>query len=215
MKVASIGSISAAVVITAAAVAGGVAGPASAQRLPGGYKQVSDAGLKVQTWRTNEAMLPAPSMAANGMGRSAVLSGDVRTKVNKGTGKFRVGYVVGCQVSVGNLTAGLSGTLTPSLVPGTSSTGTVTGSFSLPLAPGEIKVVQLSTQDIPEKQGYARYRYSRVEIEIQGCGGWAQARSYAKVEAVEGYKIDASNADNIGGSGAFVQSTLFGKPFTL
>ncbi len=192
--------------LVAATVAGPVlAGPASAAGLPNGYKRVSEGAVTVQTWRTGESALPALSMAANGAGRSAVLSGKITTTLSKGTGKLRVGYLVGCQVSLGNLTAGLSSTI--------SATPTVTGTVSFPLAPGEIKLVQLSTQNITG--GHAMYQYSGVEVQVQGCGGAAQARSYARVEAVEGYEIDASNTTNIGGTGAYVQSTLYGQPFSL
>ncbi|WP_308218274.1 MULTISPECIES: MspA family porin [Gordonia] len=180
--------------------------PASAAPLPNGYKKVSEGAVTVQTWRTGETAMPATSMAANGIGRSAVLSGEVTTRVSKGEGRLRVGYLVGCQVSVGNLTAGVSGTL--------SAAPTVSGSISFPLAPGEIKAVQLSVQPIVD--GLARYQYSGLEVEVQGCGGFAQARSFAKVEAVEGYAVDAgTTANNIGGEGAYVQSTLYGKPFSL
>lgn len=179
---------------------------ASAGPLANGYKKISDQGMTVQTWRAGESALPGISMAGNGIGRSAVLAGTIRTTLSKGQGRLRVGYLVGCQVSVGTLSAGLTGAI--------SATGpTATGSISFPLAPGQIKAVQLSTQQITTRE--ARYQYSGVEIEVQGCGGAAQARSYAKVEAVEGYAMGTQYANNIGGSGAYIQSTLYGQPFNL
>ncbi|MFW0785600.1 MspA family porin [Gordonia sp. CPCC 206044] len=177
---------------------------ASAGRLANGYKKVSDGAMVVQTWRSGEYAAPQNSMAANGIGRSAILSGTIVAKVSKGEGKLRVGYLVGCQVAVGTLTAGVSGTI--------AAAPSLSGSLSFPLAPGEIKAVQLSTQNIKSS---ARYQYSGLEVEVQGCGGHAQARSYAKVEAVEGYSIGTATSTNIGGSGAYVQSTLLGQPFSL
>lgn len=178
---------------------------ASAAGLPNGYKSVSDGPMTVEIWRNGESATPTPSMASNGAGRSAMLSGQITAKVSTGTGKLRVGYLVGCQVALGNLSAGVSGSF--------STAPSVSGSFTLPLAPGEIKAVQLSSQNIT--QHIARYQYSRLEVEVQGCGGLAQAQSYAKVEATDGYEISTENTTNIGGSGVFVQSTLYGKPFSL
>ncbi len=205
MKRTSKVAVASATLIAGVVAGTAVAGPAAAVGLPNGYKKVSEGAMTVQTWRTGESAMPALSMAANGAGRSAVLSGKVTTVLSKGSGSLRVGYLVGCQVSLGSLTAGLSGTV--------AATPSLTGTFSLPLAPGQIKLVQLSQVSITN--GHAQYQYSGLEVEVQGCGGAAQARSYAKVEAVDGYAISASNTTNIGGSGAYVQSTLFGKPFSL
>lgn len=181
-----------------------VAPSATAAPLANGYKRIGDSSLVVETWRTGESALPGQSMAANGIGRSAVLSGTVVTKFSKpGGGNLRVGYLVGCQVTVGSLSAGVSGTIT-------AAGPSASGSISFPLAPGQIKAVELSTQ--PISGGYAKFRYSSVEVEVQGCGGFAQARSYAQVEAVDGYGIDTAY---VSGSGTYVQSVLYGTPFSL
>ncbi|MGC5255731.1 MspA family porin [Gordonia sp. DT218] len=195
--------------LAAAAVACvGLAAPAGAATLPNGHKAVSDSGLTAQLGRTGESAMAAPSMAANGIGRSAVVSGNFTAKFNKSVaGRLRVGYVVGCQVTVGTLTAGISGNLS-------MAAPSVSGSVSFPLAPGQIKAVLLSAQAIQGKN--AQYQYSGLEVEAQGCGGYASARSYATIEAAENFSIDSTtNTNNIGGTGAYVQSTLYGKPFSL
>ncbi|AWO86567.1 hypothetical protein DLJ61_05095 [Gordonia terrae] len=180
------------------------AGAATAAPLSDGYKRIGEGAGAVEIWRTGESAMPGQSMAGNGVGRSAVLSGKVVTRFGKAaSGNLRVGYLVGCQVSIGRLSAGISGTVT---AVGPSATG----SISFPLAPGQIKAVQLSTQ--PVSGGTGMFKYSDVEVEVQGCGGFAQARSYAQVEVVDGYSIDTAY---VAGSGAYVQSVLYGKPFSL
>lgn len=195
--------------LAVAAVAGvGVAsvgaGHAEAANLPNGHKTSSGVdGGTVEVWRTHESALPAPSMANNGAGRSAVTSGIYTAKLSKDLkGKLSVGYLVGCQVSLGDFQAGVSGTI--------SSSPSLSGSLSFPLAPGEIKQVDMNSKDIDK--GAASVQTSRVELDAQGCGGYAQARSFAKVVAAKGYNTDDGT---VNGEGSYIQTTLYGKPFSL
>lgn len=180
------------------------AADAGAAPLSDGYKRVGSGSSAVEIRRSGETAMPGQSMAANGIGRSAVLSGTVVTRFGTAaSGNLRVGYLVGCQVSIGRLSAGLSGTVT-------AAGPSATGSISFPLAPGQIKVVQLSTQRVAGGSGM--FKYSDVEVEVQGCGGFAQARSYAQVEVVDNYSIDSAY---VAGSGAYTQSVLYGQAFSL
>ncbi len=53
---------------------------------------------------------------------------------------------------------------------------------------------------------------SGVEITVQGCAGYAQARSFIKVLASDGYTTDRGT---VGGDSGAIQTTLYGKPFSL
>ncbi|GAB17110.1 hypothetical protein GOEFS_019_00230 [Gordonia effusa NBRC 100432] len=177
------------------------AGGAAAGKLPNGFKKVTGIdGQVVQTWRTGEYAFAQQSEAHNGAGRSARVSGTYTSKISKGGGNVEVGYLVGCQVNLGSLDAGISISATPS----------VGASLSLPLSPGEIKKVAVTDKDF--KNNLVSLQLSGVEIDVQGCGGYAQARSYVKVLAAEGYNTDEGT---VNGEGGAVQSTLYGKPFSL
>ena len=75
----------------------------------------------------------------------------------------------------------------------------VAGSFSLPLAPGRIVYAQIERKQLEEPGDYF-FQYRNAQMEIQGCGGYAQARSYITVEATgENHR----------------KMILWGKPFTI
>ncbi|GAC70919.1 MspA family porin, partial [Gordonia soli] len=182
------------------------AGGAAAAKLPNGYKKaVSIDGLVAQTWRTGESALPAPSVAANGAGRSAVASGTWTSKLSKGTGNIEVGYLVGCQIDITGFEGSFTGAL--DFIAG-SADGSA--SVSIPLKPGQVAYAKLTDKDI--KKGIASIQSERFEIDVQQCGGYASARSVAKVVAAEGFNTDDGT---VNGEGGYVQSTLYGKPFSL
>lgn len=179
------------------------AGGAAAERLPNGFKKVTGIdGTVLQVWRTGEYAFAQPSQANNGAGRSARVSGTYTAKVSAGGGNVEVGYLVGCQVNLGALEAGVSA--------GISSTPSLAGSISLPLAPGEIKAVSVDNKDFKNK--VVSLQFSGVEIDVQSCGGYAQARSYVKVLAAKGYNTDEGT---VNGDGSAIQATLYGRPFSL
>ncbi|GAA1481481.1 hypothetical protein GCM10009624_19210 [Gordonia sinesedis] len=180
-------------------------GAGDAAALPNGYKKATGIdGEVVQTWRTGESGLPAPSLANNGAGRSAVLSGVYTAKTSKGvTGNLAVKVLIGCQVDITGLEGGLSGTI--------SATPTLSGSLTIPLKPGQVAVVSITDKDIKDK-GVASVQLDRYEINVQQCGGYASARSIAKVIAAKGYNTDDGT---VNGEGTLIQSTLYGKPFSL
>ncbi|MFF0494730.1 MspA family porin [Nocardia sp. NPDC003482] len=179
--------------------------------LPDGH--IERPGISITS--TGERVLISPSLAANGAGRTAWVSGNVTADVetppgvvgpnngaqnNPGTNDssthgasgLTVGYVVGCQVSLGQLSssAGLA----------VSTSGpAIAGGISFPLAPGEVKWVQINNIDMTDSGQY-HMNYQDFPMEIQGCGGYAQARQFSVVEII--------GAD-------YAKVTLYGQPFSL
>ncbi|WP_067672362.1 MspA family porin [Nocardia miyunensis] len=156
----------------------------------------------------------SPSLAANGAGRVAWLTSHISTKVQTPDGKvgpwngpknddgtnnssthgssaMSVGYLVGCQVSLGSLSAGISA--------GISTSPSLSGSLSLPLAPGEVKFVNYDQIDMT-KSGEYFFDLKDQQVEIQGCGGYAQARQVVTVEII---------------GTEYAKTNLYGQPFSL
>ncbi|MBL1075414.1 MspA family porin [Nocardia sp. 2] len=182
--------------------------------LPDGQK----AGAGVTITRNGEHAVISPSLAANGAGRTAWLSGNVVADVTAtpagevgpnngptnshgsnnssthGASRLSTGYIVGCQVSLADNAisagAGASASLTG---------GGVSGSLGLNLGPGEVKFVGIDGKDIL-KPGTYSVEYQDVPIEIQGCAGYAQARAYTVVEIIGDH---------------YSKTTLYGQPFSL
>ncbi|WP_459549932.1 MspA family porin [Nocardia sp. X0981] len=212
----NIKSIAATAAMTAAVlgIAGGTANADTFVPLPAGEKL----GPGVKMSRVNESALISPSLSANGAGRVAWLTATVTADVTTtpegepgpwkgptnapgtnnssthGVSRLSAGYIVGCQVSIADnaISAGLSGSLS------TSSIGT-SGSLSVKLGPGEVKFVHVEGVDIP-KPGVYWVDYKDVEMQIEGCAGYAQARSYAVVEIIGDH---------------YSKTTLYGAPFSI
>ncbi|WP_307817454.1 MspA family porin [Nocardia acididurans] len=201
------------------AVAGAVAlgffspGAASADvwvPLPDGH--IERGGVKITS--TGERAIISPSLAANGAGRSAWLTGNVVADVDTpdgtvgpnngpkgfpgtnnsgthGSSNLTVGYIVGCQVAIGALSANTSVTVLMS--PGISA------GFSFPLSPGEVKWLSINNIELIKSGSYT-IQYQDVPMDIQGCAGYAQARQFAVVEII--------GAD-------YKKVTLYGQPFSI
>ncbi|GAB0104144.1 hypothetical protein JMUB6875_31180 [Nocardia sp. JMUB6875] len=203
----------------AAAVAMGLSSTGAAHAdtfvpLPDGQR----VGPGVTITRTGEHAVISPSLSANGAGRVAWLSGIVAAEVTAtpegtagpnngatnapgtnnssthGISRVSAGYIVGCQVSIGEdaISAGVSGSVS------LNSVG-AGGSLGLKLGPGQVAFVGVEGKDIP-KAGTYSLEYRDVELQIQGCAGYAQARSYAVVEIV---------GDN------YSKTSLYGQPFSI
>ncbi|OZC29424.1 MspA family porin [Gordonia polyisoprenivorans] len=204
----------------AAGITAAAAAPAHADTfvpLPNG----SVSGHDLTLTRTNESAQVSPSLAANGAGRNVWVSANITLKAPKlqPTGSFpangpageatmpgtngtsndgsaatlSAGYIIGCQVNVGSLTAGITGSITSAGVPGAS------GSLSVPLTPGQVTFVQIDMYDIA-KAGTYYFNYQRFAMQIQNCAGYAQARSFVTVET------GGNNHNKI---------NLYGKPFSI
>ncbi|AZG45215.1 MspA family porin [Gordonia insulae] len=183
------------------------AGGAAAAPLPNGYKNAAGVdGESIQTWRTGESALPAPSVANNGAGRAAVVSGTYRAKASAGVnGNIAVKVLIGCQVDITGLEGGLSGSITEALSPSLS------GSLTIPLNPGQVVVADVTDKDISEG-GVAAIQLDQFGINVESCGGYASARTIVKTVGAKGYNTDDGT---VNGEGTYIQSTLYGKPFSL
>ncbi|MEV0252524.1 MspA family porin [Nocardia sp. NPDC050712] len=206
-------------VTAAAAVAMGLFSTGAANAdvfvpLPDGQK----VGSGVTITRTGEHAVVSPSLAANGAGRVVWVSGNATADVTAtpegtagpwngpkndpgtnnssthGLSQINTGYIIGCQVSIGDDAIGLNGGFSVGL-----QSGSVSGGFSLDLGPGEVKFVMVELKDIP-KAGVYSVEYQDVEMQIQGCAGYAQARSYTVVEIIGDH---------------YSKTTLYGQPFSI
>ncbi|MEU6579224.1 MspA family porin [Nocardia sp. NPDC046763] len=183
--------------------------------LPDGQK-VNPAGTVTIT-RTGEHAIVSPSLSANGAGRVVWVSGVASAVIDTpdgtvgpnngpvggpgsnnssthGTSQINTGYIVGCQISIGEdaISAGISGNVS------LNSAG-VGGSIGVNLGPGQVAFVQIDSKDVP-KSGTYSVEYRDAEIQIQGCAGYAQARAYTVVEVI---------GDN------YSKTTLYGQPFSI
>lgn len=217
-----------AVLAVAAATVLAIAAPADARgftRLPAGKA----AGEGVTIIRSSESVRVGKSLAHNGLGRTAWVSGNVRVVApgieareagpNNGprgesempgsNGASTTGagatttvlYVVGCQVSVGGLDAGINGSLGGLLAGGSGPLSIlgIGGTLSLPLAPGEIKYAMVDRKQLT-KPGTYYFNWRDAQMDIQGCGGYAQARSLSVVETT------GNNRQKL---------QLWGRPFSI
>lgn len=179
------------------------AGEADAARLPNGFKKSSGIdGQVVTIKRTGERANPMPSVANNGAGRAAAVSGTYKATLSKGTGVMTAGYLVGCQVDIKGLSGGLSGAI--------GITSSLSGSISVPLNPGQVAFIKSDSMNI--KKGKATLMVDSFYINVEQCGGYASARSVVTVMAADGLSTED---DQLSGTSGFVQSSLYGAPFSL
>lgn len=179
-------------------------GAAEAAKLPNGAKTTTGIdGQKVTLKRTGERANAMPSVANNGAGRAAAVSGTYSATLSKGKGTMTVGYLVGCQVDITGLEGGLSGSL------GISG-GSLSGAMSVPLNPGQVAFIRSDGMSI--KKSKATLMVDSFHINVEQCGGYASARSVVQVMAADGL---STKDEKLSGDSGFVQSTLYGKPFSL
>ncbi|MFX0576039.1 MspA family porin [Nocardia nepalensis] len=211
---ARIAGVGAAAAVALGLLSTGAANADTFVPLPDGQK----VGPDVTLTRNGEHALISPSLAANGAGRVVWVSGNAIADVSvtpegtvgpnngasgapgtnnsstHGASQLSTGYIVGCQVSIASdaISAGISGGIN-------LSGGSLGGSIGLNLGPGEVKFVQIDYKDIL-KPGVYSVEYQDAEIEIQGCAGYAQARSYTVVEIIGDH---------------YSKTTLYGQPFSI
>ncbi|WP_460697580.1 MspA family porin [Nocardia thraciensis] len=178
--------------------------------LPDGH--IEGPGVKITN--VGERAVISPSLAANGAGRTAWVSGNVTVDIETpegevgpnngalnepgtnnssthGSSGLTVGYIVGCQVALGNFGPSLAVTL--------SQTPSAAAGLSFPISPGEVKWVQINNKDM-KKSGQYYLNYRDVPMDVQGCAGYAQARSFAVVEVI---------------GPDYQKLTLYGQPFSI
>jgi hypothetical protein len=175
----------------------GVAHADTVVPLPDGREALTTAtGIPVDLTRTGEIAVISQSLAANGMSRTAQLSATTYATTPGATaGTLDTGYLIGCQV---DLTGGLSlggdvyaspGSVTPEIYP------------SINLKPGGVAVVKFGTKKLDPAAGAVGVAYRNRGIQLNGCGGFAQARAFS-----------ALTVTNDQGS---AEVTLYGDPFSV
>lgn len=186
------------------------AGTAAAKPLANGYKAASGIdGEKIQTWRKGESQYSVARVAANGLGRTALVSGVYTAKGSEGVnGTLTVYILAGCQIDVSGFSADTGASLTLSASPSL----TLSGGISLPIAPGEATIQPISVEKDFKAGKAAAVQLSDFEIEFPNCGGYASARTVTQVIGAKGYEI-SDDDDTVTGEGTLIKSTLYGQPF--
>ncbi|MFG1784085.1 MspA family porin [Rhodococcus oryzae] len=211
--------ISAVGAATAVAVGFLSAGAANADTfvpLPGGTisKTLVD-GTVVTVTMSGESANISPSMGATPLHRNVWVSGSAKVELsgdNADGGKIEPGYVVACQLTLGGKGGADSGM--SSNWEGESVKQTAKGAGNLSIAPGQAKNVKLldlekaddfggeshsGANTFKGKSGSVTWADSTIGVE--GCAGYAQARSYVKVTA---------STKNVSST-----VTLWGQPFSI
>lgn len=108
--------------------------------------------------------------------------------------QVNTGYIIGCQVAISDSAISLGISAAVSLT-------TIGAGFSVgvQIGPGEVKFVQIQQKDITASGRYT-LEYDGTDININGCGGRAQARSYSVVEIV---------------GNDYAKYSLYGEPFDV
>lgn len=177
-------------------------------------------GTVVSVTRSHETANINPSLGGTPLHRNAWVSASYAVKTSKDAKKIKIqaGYIVGCQVNISGATGSGngSGTVTPSTSGGASVTGaSVGGGASLSIGPGQAVNYYINDVESADdfgadkhssKVGYkntnhAKLSYTNETMQVNGCAGYAQARSFANVYVV------TSNAEQV--------VTFYGKPFSL
>lgn len=165
--------------------------------LPDGDQSLETAiGIPVDLSRTEERAVVSPALAGNGMSRTATLSGTVyATAPGATSGTLVTGYLLGCQVDLsGGVSLGGDIFIQPNLVfPEISP--------SINLLPGGVANVKLNTKNLDPEAGAVGFAYSNRGVQVDGCGGYAQARAYSVLTV----KNDHGSAE----------VTLYGQPFSI
>ncbi|MGV9672748.1 MULTISPECIES: MspA family porin [unclassified Gordonia (in: high G+C Gram-positive bacteria)] len=185
-------------------------GNAAAAPLANGSKSVTGLeGEKITTTSKGNSQFSVARVAANGLGRTALLSGTFSAEGSEGVnGTLTIYVLAGCQIDVSGFSGTTGGTL--SILPSPSLT--VSGGISLPIAPGEATVQAVSVSKDFESGKKAYVQLSDFEIEFPNCGGYASARTIAQAVGGKGYDI-SDDDDTVTGEGTFLKSSLYGQPF--
>ncbi|MGW5386053.1 MspA family porin [Nocardia sp. NPDC003963] len=184
--------------------------------LPGGEitKTLSD-GTVVTVRLVGESATISPSMGATPVHRNAWASASAQVEIAGGEkvgGKIYPGYVVGCQVNIdgGGVEGGADADIDSE---GSVSPSAETGG-NLTIGPGQAKAFYVLDIEKPDDYGNEDHAtnnkfkgnsgsvtWSDQTIGVNGCGGYAQARSFVKV------KVETDHVMSV--------VTLWGQPFSL
>ncbi len=218
-RAAGVAGTSAVIAVAAALLSQGSASADVFVKLPSQTDaQTLPDGTKITVTRSNERAIIAPSLGATPLHRAAQVSGKYTvTSSKKAKIRIQAGYVVGCQISINSFPSpngSLSDTFTDKAgVQSTSlsAAGTVGG---ITLNPGQAALYyinnvekaddfgsQQQTTNVDFETKKATNSYTNEQLQLSGCAGYAQARSFAQI------RVRTSNVDK--------QVTLYGKPFSI
>ncbi|WP_440712063.1 MspA family porin [Gordonia sp. FQ] len=194
--------------IAAVGAAGILSGAGEASALPNGSKVTRGLdGESAKITRKGESARVIGTVANNPASRGALLSGTYTADLGGGINGTETLYLIaGCQVDVSGVTLDFSAAISLNAL--NASTG-----LSLPLKPGEVAIAKITDKSI-KTDGKASIQLSGYSVAINQCGGYASARTAAVVEGAKGYAIN-NDDDVVTGTGTFLKTTLYGRPFSL
>lgn len=218
-NVARVAGVGAAAAMAIGLLSTGAANADTFVPLPGGelVKTLSD-GTVVTVKLVGESANINPSMGSTPLHRNTWVSGTAIVELSGSgatSGKIYPGYVVGCQVNIegGGVEAGVEGSVTASKSGGEGAVGASTGG-SLSLGPGQAASFFLIDREVADDFGNEDHStnnkfkgtngsvsWADSTIGLNGCAGYAQARSFVRV------KVETDNVMSY--------VTLWGKPFSL
>lgn len=225
-RFAGIAGTSAVLAVTAALLSQGTASADVFVKLPPQTDvQTLPDGTKISITRTNESAIVAPSLGGTPLHRAAQVSAKYTvTSSKKAKIRIAAGYIVGCQVNVSGFGGGVNaspGLAQPNVAPGANPSplgtfpsvgGGINGTLSL--GPGQAVTYfvnnvekaddfgsQQQTTNVDYETKKASNSYTNEQLQLTGCAGFAQARSYAQI------RVRTSNVDK--------QISTYGKPFSI
>ncbi|MGW5382597.1 MspA family porin [Nocardia sp. NPDC003963] len=214
LRAAGIGAVA---VLASSILSLGTAGADTFVPLPGGELTETLVDGTVVTVRTAaESATIGPSVGGTPLHRNAWVSGTAQVQLagrNLKGGSISPGYVVGCQVDIsGGGVNGGAGASTD--FEGQRPDLSNSGGAQLTLGPGQARSFFLLDIERPNDYGDESHKkftifrgpngsvtWSDSTIELTGCGGYAQARSFVRV------KVETA--------GVLTWVTLWGQPFSL
>ncbi|WP_435172485.1 MspA family porin [Gordonia hongkongensis] len=177
-------------------------------------KKLKD-GTTVTITRSKESARITPSMGATPLHRNAWVSGKYVVTTSDPAAKIGVGagYIVGCQLTLGGNSNSRAGATAPDFDLQSATTTAETGA-GVTIGPGQAVNYVINDREYKDAFGAAGHSssisfsggkgtlaYTNETMMVNGCAGYAQARSYAKVSIT---------TDNVSQSIA-----VYGKPFSM
>ncbi|QNG17823.1 MspA family porin [Rhodococcus triatomae] len=171
-------------------------------------------GTVVTVRQTGNSALISPSMGSTPLHRNVWASGSIDVTLSGDTaegGSIDAGYIVACQLSFGAEAGGEAGGESEDWGTPAPSAG---ASGGLTIGPGEATAVSILDIEYEDSYGSEAYKsdfdfegnrggftYADETFGVSGCAGYAQARSYVKVDV---------STDSVSST-----VTLYGQPFSL
>ncbi|MFI1915375.1 MspA family porin [Nocardia sp. NPDC020380] len=202
---------------------GGAANADTFIPLPGGQiSRTLDDGTVLTVRIDNESAKISPSMGSTPAHRNVWVTGRGSVDVSgpsaaTSTIKISPGYIVGCQVDIGQFSESENGTGTGAPGSGGAAptfTPSQTFGGGLSLGPGQAVARLMLDLEAPDDYGQEKHnRYNKTPgphasvswvdeaFEVNGCGGYAQARSFVLISAYTDTQIG--------------DVTVWGQPFSM